>query len=104
MDKCKRCGTYIYNDSCNCEKYLVYHIEYNGDDPMIWYGNDFENVAGKYAMKYNEDDYTCNENLFETPIVIENKEGVRKSFQVYAEPEINYYPKEIKGEQNEKDN
>lgn len=103
---CEKCGRYIYkhNENCRCKAFKVYYPEYFGEEKEIKYGNSFEDIAEKLAMKINEDDYTVNDYIFESPIEIEDIEGEIKLFNVYAEPEINYYPKEIIGEKNERKN
>lgn len=96
-NECKKCGKYLYNDfdikHHTCKKFFIYN-PYEGS-VYERYGVNAYDVVEQFSMEYNQDDPVLNEDIFEMPISVTDNEGVEKWFNVYAEPEINYYPKEV---------
>lgn len=93
---CQHCGEYLFfneNNECYCKPFEI-ECE-NGD--YTQYGYNFEDVALKWARKYNENgDY----NLMNTEIkiIITDKDNNKKTFIVGAEPDIHYYANDIEDE------
>lgn len=97
MLKREKCDKYLvtqfdikYHD---CKKFIVY--DPHEDSTVEKYGVNADYVIEKIAIDRNSDDPILNDNIFELPIKITDIAGVEKWFNVYAEPEINYYPKEV---------
>ncbi len=95
-ERCHKCNRFMFKDKdCNCKKFLIYYPEYYGDDKEEKYGTDFVSVMEQLAIDHNLDHDAINADVFEVPVQIEDENGIIKFFNVYAEPEINYYPKEV---------
>jgi hypothetical protein len=88
-EKCNRCGDYNFNEcECQCKKYRIYHEDYLDENGHDIFASSFNDAAKKYGEYYNQDDGRLLDGLIE--IEIEDSEGVRKKFDVSAEPDIYY--------------
>jgi len=103
MLKCDKCDKYLVTQfdikHHNCKKFIIY--DPYEDCSFEKYGINDEYVIEKIAIDRNSDDPILNDNIFELPIKITDVTGVEKWFNVYAEHEINYYPKEVEAPSKE---
>jgi len=96
LEKCKKCGELLFgNKPCNCKKFKVYYPERYGFEPETVYGFSHVGVAEKLAEKINCDDPVFDEDVFDYPVEITNRDGEMKKFQCTAYVDIVYSTKEV---------
>lgn len=100
MNKCKKCGKWMYSDNekCRCEPYKIYYPAYFGEEKQTVYGHDFKDAVEKLAEKINCDDPIFDNDVFEENIIITDRDGVEKIFNCSAAVDVIYRAIEIKGE------
>jgi hypothetical protein len=90
---CKTCDEFHYTDIPCSPIHLVWHEDYMGDEPKKIYASDHRNAAIKYADFYNtHNEYTL---MNDTVEVIVERDGVKKRFNISAEPDIYYTASEV---------
>lgn len=100
--KCPKCKSWHWTESECPSLFLVYHEEYNGDEPIEIRANDFDDAATEYAVYYNTRDYGL---MGSTATIKIEKDGVFKFYEIGAEQSIDYSEKEIDEETfNQKQN
>lgn len=99
MKDCPKCGGWIFDDKpCGCRKFEVFYPEQYGDEWKVVRDFSMEGVAEKIAEQINSDDPLFDEDIFETPIIVKDENGVEKSFNATATVDIHYSIKEITDE------
>lgn len=90
---CEECNDFHYGDSHKPE-FNVYNEDYLGDEPKVFRAADFESAAIKFGEYYNSNgDYPLMNETIEVKV---EKDGISKTFNVSAEPDIYYSASEIK--------
>lgn len=104
MDRCSRCGEYIFRSTerCNCRPFRVYYPEYFGEDEETIYAVDAESTAEKLAERLNEDEPVFEEDLFEKPVRVTDEDGEVMYFNCHASISIDYFAEEV--DENKSDN
>lgn len=97
MNKCKKCGKWIYSDNgkCQCEPYRVYCPDYYGEERQTVYGHDVKDVVENLAEKINCDDPIFDEDIFEENIIVTDRVGVERRFNCSAIVDVVYRVVEI---------
>lgn len=91
MKQCKKCQVWLFDDTpCRCE---LFSVSYEGEKETI-YGYNHEDVVEKVAERINMDDPVFDEDLFEEPVVVTDKNGVEKSFNCSAVIDVVYNVRE----------
>lgn len=92
MKHCKNCEALLWDDGiCRCGPYQVYY----GDEKETVYGFSHEDIVEKVAQEINMDDPVFDEDIFETPITVTDKNGLEKSFNCVAMIDVDYSVREI---------
>jgi len=96
VKQCERCKTWLYDDKpCQCEPFEVYYPDYYGEEKETVYGLSFEDVVEKFAEEHNIDDPVFDEDIFEAPVIITDKNGIEKKFNCVAMIDVVYSVREI---------
>jgi hypothetical protein len=96
-NKCPKCNFEHY-DWERCLTSFYTNHEYFSDNEDDWKetpGYSFEDAAERIAIKLNEDDPIVNDNVCEKVAIANIDRSEIHYFDVYAEPEICYYVKEV---------
>ena len=84
---CNTCKEHHWTDELCTPVYIVFHEE----EPHEVRAHTFESAAVKYAERYNDEGDLMNDDI---EIEVE-KDGIKKKFNVGAEPDIYYSYNEI---------
>lgn len=87
--RCKECKEHHFDNEPCKPVYQVFHEEYNGDDAYIYRADSMQEAAQKYAMYYNQDDYSLmNESI---KVKVQAPNGDIKWFELSSEPSVYYH-------------
>lgn len=85
---CKKCDKFHYDHQECAPVYLVFDDDYMGEEPKEFHATSFEDAAIEYAQWFDAHcDYSLKDDGRE---VIVEKDGVKKTFIISAEPTIHY--------------
>lgn len=92
-EKCGKCGLFHRSDEKCGNGYTVYHDQYLSENGLKMHGYGFKDVAERYAKYYNEKNFDLFDETIE--VEIEDQNGWRRKFELYAEQNIEYFVNEV---------
>ena len=92
--RCTRCHKYQFDpETCRCQPFTV--KEYPEDSGRILYGVSAEYIVEQLATNRNSEAPVFEDNIFEDPLEIIDKDGVSKKFNCTASISVDYSVREI---------
>lgn len=94
---CPKCSVWHFDGDKCAEPYTIFHPDYLGEGGRVFSGYSAEDAAERYAKYYNEDgaEYPLLNGVDAIEIEVEDQNGTRQKFRIYAEQAIDYHVSEI---------